>query len=123
MDTHTVGPALTPEIREGGWAIYVEPDAEDGRGGLTISVDHGRTPRNGAGLGLTDDQTAALARLCNTALPDGDGRKITRADVARLEHAADEFDNEWSDGEPTEGATSLRRIAAKLAALLPPEEH
>jgi hypothetical protein len=64
-------------------------------------------------------QTMAIA---NAALPDDDPRKITRADVetviAGAYAATDEFP---LDPDAMALEASLHRVAAKLAALLPPE--
>jgi len=57
---------------------------------------------------------AAMA-VSNNALPDDDPRKITRADVRALLY-------EWECSSATDDPDAfLRRLAAKLAALLPPE--
>lgn len=68
-----------------------------------------------------DDGPKAILALANAALPDDSPYKFTRADVALLLELAEcvemEAGDDWrADGPP------LRRLAAKLAALLPPEE-
>lgn len=66
-------------------------------------------------LPLIDDRHRAVA-LANHALPDGDPRKITRADVDALR---DDLSDHPDDRARQEAV--LRRIADKIAALLPPE--
>ena len=72
----------------------------------------------------------AVAALGNAALPDGDPRKITRADLAAVDDlrlAADQLATDY-DSTPEHRAESERlrlaaeRLRAKLAALLPPED-
>ena len=74
-----------------------------------------------------DDHFRAVAEN-NAALPDDDPRKITWADVEAIERAADSIANEY--GLPTNDAdfphqaserNNALRVAAKLAAILPPE--
>ena len=60
------------------------------------------------------DDLAALAAMALAALPDDDPRKITRADVRVLEQAVPAISFTGSQDH-------IARIAAKLAALLPPE--
>jgi hypothetical protein len=71
----------------------------------------------------------ARLRIANAALPDGHPNKITREDAALL----DRFTSETSDGGeperfyvctwvPAEEMSRLARLAAKLSALLPPED-
>lgn len=55
----------------------------------------------------------------NDALPDDDPRKITREDVEELRAADERIRGEWDHPNNPEPPT-LRNLAAKLAALLPP---
>lgn len=58
--------------------------------------------------------------LANEAIPDSHPHKITRADVALLELASRRLDMGSEFGFDPDVA-DLRLLAAKLAALLPPE--
>jgi hypothetical protein len=68
--------------------------------------------------------TAGVMALANAALPEGDPRKITWADVGALRFVASDSENlGWRDDpNPELGQTIFRarRLADKLAALLPP---
>lgn len=91
-DTQTpIPPALTPDE----WAGYY--------GGTLLQV-----PRN----------PAASMALCNAALPDDDPRKLRQTDVAMLRNVAGDY--ETPNGHVMTGRLLLA-LAAKLAALLPPE--
>lgn len=61
---------------------------------------------------------ASLVALANNALPDGDPRKIVRDDVWALRDHAHRARRQERAGD----AADLDAIAAKLAALLPPDE-
>lgn len=69
-------------------------------------------------------EVAQLA-MANYALPDADPRKITRTDVEWLRKLL--YDRGWEDGKPGEDEPEWDQqrdaLAAKLAALLPPEGH
>lgn len=69
--------------------------------------------------GVTD--RFQLMALCNHALPDDDPRKIVRADVQRCMAAADRAE-EHSGYNGDWRRSDWRDLAAKLAALLPPED-
>lgn len=59
----------------------------------------------------------ALIALANDALPDGDPRKITHADVAELEKASGQIEY-----DPLHFDTvRIGRLAQALAAMLPPQ--
>jgi len=61
---------------------------------------------------LTSDEAHGVVALANAALPDGDPRKITHADLAAL----------WSVGYPKHiDRAGLARLYGKLAAILPPD--
>lgn len=59
--------------------------------------------------------------LANALLPDGHPGKITRADAVFLRAFAEQYADEWRDGEWGGETAHLRQIVAKLEALLPPE--
>jgi hypothetical protein len=103
MDTKTVGPALTPEQwgdlsydKYGERSTYSTPDG---------SVAH-----------------AAMA-TANACLPSGHPGKITREDVNDLLSFAESgvCDGMSNCSRDPDAAAALRALAAKLAALLPPE--
>jgi hypothetical protein len=85
---------------------------------------------DGSGSAIGGDHLAAAVALANHALPDDDPRKITRADVARLNIEVARADAEYdaalrSDPQDLSGFdrfNELRTLAAKLAALLPPAQ-
>ena len=58
---------------------------------------------------------AGVVALCNAALSDDDEGKLTRADVAECSRAGEILSGHGGYGHP------LLDLAAKLAALLPPE--
>ena len=117
-----IKPALTAEewstLKDGyyvelsGCRIGIDTDGLDVRG--RFMGEEATVPRECA---------PALMALANAALPDDDPRKITREDVA----ACRAFDfNFWgmeSDSVEVRRADCerLQLLAAKLAALLPPE--
>lgn len=120
--TDEVRPALTAaewrgntlvraDARRPGWAVAVERDA----GGRELFVRYAADRHGTDAIPLPPDALPAVIALANAALPDGDPRKITRADVDVLRTAY--LDTLGvSDDEP-----SLKPLIAKLAALLPPE--
>lgn len=115
-ETNEIQPALTPEE----WAMEKVRIAVG-----EVVADHG-IPADEA------HKTVALANFC---LPDDDPRRITAADVAELQRIAnldaEAFVRIFNDGDghldvmdsdaANVASQSLSRIAAKLAALLPPE--
>lgn len=113
-----VPPALTPEewahrsgdigprVTRGHAEVYVvRADGVVNQSDL-VSIAH----RGVCAVGTSE--VAALMALANAALPDGDPRKLTRADVRLVE---DVFGEAWDD------IPAYRALAAKLASLLPPE--
>jgi hypothetical protein len=70
-------------------------------------------------LPLPDDELPKVMAVANHALPSTDPRKITRADVAEIQYAAKGIEDSTESGFPS--PDSLLHIAAKLAALLPPD--
>jgi len=64
----------------------------------------------------TGEPVASLIALANYALPDDSPYKITQADVELIRDSAEEFRVSWPVGE-----RGLLAVAAKLAALLPPQ--
>lgn len=109
-----IPPALTPEE----WAkvqrdTLMPYDAFD-----AISAFGMSRPSNA-------DSAVALIALANAALPDRDPRKITRADVDALRQLAGTVRIPTGDGmtflTPGGGPPWATALAAKLAALLPPE--
>lgn len=62
----------------------------------------------------TPREFAAIIALANHALPDGHPLKITRQDAADMQEIAKHGD--WF------GVSDVARVAAKLAALLPPDD-
>lgn len=69
-----------------------------------------------------DTDLPQLMAVANAALPDDSPHKITRADVARLEGFANWIREELHYNEGAVADTvRLSDLAAKLAALLPPE--
>jgi hypothetical protein len=73
-------------------------------------------------MALASDQGRAMA-VANSQLPDDDPRKITHEDVEVVQQMADDtFDAADSmDTSPNTTHFTLRRLAEKLRALLPPE--
>jgi hypothetical protein len=85
-------------------------EAEDLR-----DMDHARLSH-----GISDDATIAHRQmaLANSALPDDDPRKITRADVDHIEWTVEQMRK--LNPISIDDEAKLSRIADKLAALLPP---
>ena len=120
--TDTIQPALTP----GEWAdadgIQIARTAD----GVVSVMDWTRYV-GGVGLRITggDDngdididpvQLPPVMALANHALPDGHPLKITRADVHALQYVA-----EMREMRDEQEKSVIADLAAKLAALLPPE--
>ncbi len=107
-----IRPALTPDE----WVRVQRDSIDEPRShvwtGLTISYTDGDFLTGSLCNPYTPEQMLALV-VYN--LPDGHPLKITRADVSELESAAACIEGEGWD------AYDVRDIAAKLAALLPPE--
>lgn len=105
MPDAPIPPALTADE----WARVPRPDVTDFTGRYL-----------GSSTAQESDAGAhAIVAVANAALPDSDPRKLTRDDVAALCLAASTIRAEWGDDDPE--ARDLRRVATKLAALLPPE--
>lgn len=99
------------DAAEMGWPLWEEMYAESARIEKIILDDAGNYVAN-------PDCSFAVMALANAALPDDDPRKITREDVAWLNDAAQHLDRlRLVDDD----AADAQRLAAKLAALLPPE--
>ena len=111
MTNQTIPPALTAQE----WA---HPPAFDDDSGARVGVYDGQLVvtdnQTGYGLVIDPDKTMALA---NHALPDGHPLKITRADVVAARRISHDSGG-WTD----ENRDIVERLAAKLAALLPPED-
>lgn len=88
-----------------GWGELVEIFARTEREGDRLEIS---TVDGGGGTILLDDLHPLMA-LANAALPEGDPRKITRADVEAVRLAADEASS-MHDG-----------VLYALAAILPPD--
>jgi hypothetical protein len=105
---------ITPEQWLDGQMQAVDPSGY-------ISLEYGIVD---VSLLRADESTgwSALMAVCNHALPDDDQWKITSRDVGLMRdiasglEAADDIPGARGSGR------TLHRIAAKLAALLPPEE-
>lgn len=99
MSEHEIPPALTPDE----WA----------------SMDHPHTIENAVEIAAATWNYPQAMALANAALPDDSPHKITRADVDFLR---DELGGDWWLGDPEDpDAPRMKRILAKLYALLPPE--
>lgn len=117
-----VEPALSAEEWHDGYVDWAEAR------GARLSTDgycHIALYDDGDEIALAARELPALIALANHALPDGDPRKITRADVEVLEEAsrylgARAYADDAGTYERT-GAMSLRTLSAKLRALLPRE--
>ena len=109
MDTKEIKPALTAEE----WAEIKRLSA---RGYFQATAD---LPPQLRALALDFDQFRAMA-VANAALPDDDPRKITRDEVAMI--AEEARVRSWNGTHyDLSLAPDWNRLAAKLAALLPPE--
>lgn len=113
-------PEITPALSEEQWARSAD--------GVEEFVWNGRTFSN---AGMADDEAArTVAALANAALPDDDPRKITRADVENLKQIVWELKQGVRDEPPNNPdrvgkyarGDAAFSLAAKLAALLPPEK-
>jgi hypothetical protein len=125
-------PALTPEE----WAGRKRPQYYGEQpciqlwssGAIDLSRDVQRdgewAPGDRVSIDAGDTASAhALMALANAALPDGHPNKITRDDVQRVyvaqQDAAEKYPHAAEAGWLAPG---LLALAAKLAALLPPED-
>lgn len=71
-------------------------------------------------IAVRGDLLAPIMTFANAALPDGHPLKITREDVAALHVVLSGYGSEFvEDGKGD--VARCERLAAKLAALLPPE--
>lgn len=123
-----IAPVLTPdewERKHWGWASweFVEirrrPDATRETSPLVVAAHpHGDGPPGNACI-TTPPQLAATIALANDALPDDSEYKITRADVQELLAIGAALDS--PEVTMSEEGWYVQRLAAKLAALLPPE--
>lgn len=67
-----------------------------------------------------DGNESKIIAIANASLPDDSPYKITRADVGAIESTVDVLRREF--GQDDEDAEAMEIVAAKLAALLPPEK-
>lgn len=112
--TEDVKPALTADEwasddfgnaeRSGQW-VY----AANGFSGIVVGWKNKMS-----GICLGEDILPAVMAVANAALPDDSPCKITRDDVALIHET-------WEGDRGYMNADKLRRLSAKLAALLPPE--
>ncbi len=125
-----IRPALTPEEWEEP-SVYsigreeVDGDVDAMRVGIRVEQNREAGTRYLVGWNENSDypyesviqgeKIAKLVAIANHALPDGHPLKITREDVKEMEIASYLLDGEGRDG------AAIAAIAAKLAALLPPE--
>ena len=93
-----IEPALTAEE----WADFARSSRLARTGMLEAVLGSGQLPK--------------VLAMANAALPDGDPRKITPQDVLDLQSMSNTMDY-----EPVMYSGDIDRIAAKLAALLPPK--
>jgi hypothetical protein len=100
-DESTIQPGIPPALTLEEWA-----SARTGDHSVSAILQY-----------LEPEDMPAIIAWANAALADGDPRKITRDDVKELIGAADGIDEEYGDGT----GSGIRAVAAKLAALLPPE--
>ena len=114
--TDRIEPALTAEE-------WRSPPQFDDASGVTIeATDDGLIVVSDTGDGYIVDAFKVMA-LANHALPADDSRKITRADVEVLKRASVIYRvSDWESATNDDATKKVQRIAAKLAALLPPEE-
>lgn len=113
MSQTRIKPALTPEE----WTAFSGGDDAD------LEEFFARKPPWGLRLGDYDgcidlqlpQSMSSLVAIANAALPDGDSRKFTHADVKLLRYIADVFFATDPDDGP-----ALTALSDKIAALLPP---
>lgn len=121
-DRPEIAPALTPQewkdrqdYRADGYppaAVYLID------GNLYVSFD------GGVGEEVVDpDEVPKFIAFANAALPDDSPYKITHADVALLREIQVDVNSVYTLELSDEEAIRLRQLAAKLAALLPPESR
>ena len=117
MTNQTIPPALTAEEWEQGfadWGVMYDHSGvslgSPSRKGISVYTD-------GDDVDVAADQLPSLIALANHALPDGHPLKITRADVVAARRISHDSGG-WTD----ENRDIVERLAAKLAALLPPED-
>ncbi len=112
--------ALTPEEWRAGEHTSRYAHVWRDYGPDRIDVTPGKHSPHVSSIDFPDDLCALIA-LANAALPDDDPRKITRADVTALRHI--DHSSFCPEDPCTHGCDHAKalRVAAKLAALLPPE--
>ena len=123
MTNQTIPPALTADQWMTRKVMYHETDGPDYTEDIDIAIGpSGQSVyvrRNTNGMveyvGLHGDKIPATIALANHALPDGHPLKITRDDIKALTDAA------GPDFGPRIDIGAFQALAAKLAALLPPE--
>jgi len=113
--TDEIAPALTPEppLYEQLRAYFA---ADPGRHTAEWRNTLARDLIENTGTIIGREQTVVVA---HSLLPADSPCKITRADILDLESAASSLAREF--GEDDEDALAAARIAAKLAAILPPD--
>lgn len=124
MTNQTIAPALTPQEAKDERIIIPSPVAMPGHfmlfeidsRGLAISVSGSRD------VALTHADCVRLAAIANHALPDGHPLKITREDVNELASIARDHQYPYGPSGRIDEGDILAKLAAKLAALLPPED-
>lgn len=121
-----IAPALTAEE----WERRLVLVPFDGKHGpvddATVTCRHGLLFAASPGDTLHPRIAAAALALANDALPDGHPLKITRADVEALSESIGTNWDALSSTAPLvyeESVARLRRLAAKLDALLAPEDQ
>jgi hypothetical protein len=114
-----IEPALTAEE----WA---NTSATRGRDGWEVAIEAGdgisfRYDADKAGsddIGVPVSALPAVVALANAALPDDDPRKLVAADVKALNESAELIEGEYHHSLLP---SALCALAARIAALLPPE--
>ena len=110
--------------------MYHETDGPDYTEDIDIAIGpsgqsvYVRRKTNGSieYVGLHGDKIPAVIALANHALPDGHPLKITREDVNELASIARDHQYPYGPSGRIDEGDILAKLAAKLAALLPPED-
>jgi hypothetical protein len=118
MDDTTIRPALTPEE----WAHEVPDSLHSPDTAIQFAVGH--VVLSEEWRHRRERALPAMIAILNHALPDGHPQKFTQEDVRALRKMAD--DEEWAESRGDAGRTGMdpydaRSLAARIAALLPPE--